>query len=85
LPFKNTKILLLTGFTVFIVIFGGFWLSLVSLKFIGASISTILNFTTPLFILPLAAVFLKQKTTLLETIGSLLAITGIALIFSSPG
>lgn len=83
--FKDRRILLLTGFTVFIVIFGGFWLSLLSLKFIGASISTILNFTTPLFILPLAALFLKQKTTLLEMIGSLIAVAGITLIFSFSG
>ncbi len=83
-PFMDKRTMLLSGLTVFIVIFGGFWLSLLSLKLIGASISTTLNFTTPLFILPLAALFLKQKATRMEIIGSLIAVAGIALIFYFP-
>jgi drug/metabolite transporter (DMT)-like permease len=79
-PFKNTPMMKLILFSVFVVIFGGFWLSLVALKFIDASIASILNSTEPLFILPLTAIFLKEKVTIRGIVGTVVAVTGVWLI-----
>ncbi|MBU0503998.1 MAG: DMT family transporter [Candidatus Omnitrophica bacterium] len=80
-PFTNPRLLKFTLLTVFVVIFGGFWLFLVALKYVDASIATILNSTTPLFILPMAVVFLKEKISFQAVIGAIIAVCGVILIF----
>ncbi|MDD5772428.1 MAG: DMT family transporter [bacterium] len=81
LPFKNIRSLKLLLLTVFIAVFGGFWLFLVALKYIDASIATILNSTTPLFILPMVVFISKEKISPRAIIGAVIAIAGIGLIF----
>ncbi len=81
MPFRNLRLLKLIFFAVLIVIFGGFWLFLVALKYIDASIAAILNSTTPLFILPMAVFLMKEKITLRAILGAIVAVSGITLIF----
>jgi drug/metabolite transporter (DMT)-like permease len=81
IPFKDYRLLKFILFTVFIVVFGGFWLFLWALKYIAASVATILNSTTPLFILPLTAFILKERISIREIIGAVMAVTGVVLIF----
>jgi drug/metabolite transporter (DMT)-like permease len=76
-PFKDIRLLLFFLFSVCVVTFGGFWLSLVAIKFVDVSIATPLNSIEPIFVLPLAAVFLKEKITARAVIGTLFAIAGI--------
>lgn len=83
IPFRNPRLLKFTFYTVFVVIFGGFWLFLVALKYVEASIATILNSTSPLFILPMAAFTLKEKISSQAIIGAVVAVIGIALILIS--
>ena len=80
-PFKNIRLLRLILGSIAVVIFGGFWLSLVSLKYITASVSTILCSTTPLWILPISFFLLKEKISRAEVAGAVLAVCGIVLIF----
>ncbi|MDP1852901.1 MAG: DMT family transporter [Candidatus Omnitrophota bacterium] len=81
-PFKKDRALLrLIFLAVCVAVFGGFWLFIVSLKYVEASIATILNCTEPIFILPIAAVMLKEKITLKAILGALVAVGGIILIF----
>lgn len=80
-PFKDYQLLKLIFFSVFIAVFGGFWLSLVALKYTLASLATVFNSTTPLFVLPMAAVMLKKKVTFIEVIGAAMAVMGVSLIF----
>ncbi len=80
-PFRDIHLLKFILLTVFIVIFGGFWLFLLSLKYIDASVATILNSTEPLFILPLTAFLLKEKISLQEIIGAIVVVSGVLLIF----
>jgi len=81
LPLKDLKLLRSIFFSTFVVIFGGFWLFLVALKYTDASIATTLNSTTPLFILPLAAWVLRERISRRAIWGALLVVSGIALIF----
>lgn len=80
-PFKNPKLLRFILFSVFIAIFGGFWLSLLALKYIDASVASTLNSTTPLFILPMVAFILKEKISTRSIIGAIIAVAGVVLIF----
>lgn len=80
-PFRKPRLLVFTFFTVFVIIFGGFWLFLVALKYVDASVATILNSTAPLFILPLSAIFLKEKISSRAIIGAAVTVCGIILIF----
>jgi drug/metabolite transporter (DMT)-like permease len=82
-PFKDFSLLRLIFLSVFVVVFGGFVLFLAALKYIDASIATVLESTTPLWILPMSAFFLKEKIRPIEIFGAILAVFGIALIFLS--
>jgi len=80
-PFKNPRLLKSVFFVVFIVAFGGFWLSLLALKYIDASVASTLNSTAPLFILPMVAIMLKEKISIQAILGAAIAVGGVALIF----
>lgn len=80
-PCRDFSVLKSTIIAVTVAIFGGFWFSLAALKYIPVSIATTLSLTTPVFILPLAAIFLKEKITAQSVFGALVAVGGIAIIF----
>jgi drug/metabolite transporter (DMT)-like permease len=80
-PFKEPRLAKLILGSTAVVIFGGFWLSLVALKYVSASIATILGSTTPIWILPVTAIALKEKISIHEIIGSCIAVIGVVLIF----
>lgn len=80
MPFKDLKLVGFFLVSVCIVTFGGFWLSLVAIKNVSVPIANTLNSTEPLFVLPLAAIFLKEPISLAAVIGTLISILGIVLI-----
>jgi drug/metabolite transporter (DMT)-like permease len=80
LPFSEPKLLGFFAVAVCVVTFGGFWLSLVAIKYVDVSIAYTLNSTEPIFILPLAALFLKDKITLRAVAGTFIAIAGVACL-----
>lgn len=84
-PFKNPSVLKRASFIVLIVTFGGFWLSLLALKYIDASIASTLSSTTPLFILPMVAIMLKERVPFRAVLGAMLAVGGIAFVFVGGG
>lgn len=79
-PFREARLLRQGLGAVSVVIFGGFWLSLVGLKHLTASVATVLNATEPLFILPLSALLLGQRIRPLEIVGATAAVGGVALL-----
>ena len=81
-PFKEPQVLKKVAFIVLIIVFGGFWLSLVALKYTDASIANTLGSTSPLFILPMAAVLLKEKISITAGVGAMVAVGGVALILA---
>jgi drug/metabolite transporter (DMT)-like permease len=79
-PFSDTK--MITGFvlSVCVVTFGGFWLSLVAIKHVEIAIANALGAAEPLFVIPLAVVFLKERVTLMEIAGAVLTVFGVVLL-----
>jgi drug/metabolite transporter (DMT)-like permease len=66
-----------------VVTFGGFWLSLVALKHVDVATANTLGSTEPLFALPLAAVFLRERPTLRGLSGCAVATAGMVLLCRS--
>jgi drug/metabolite transporter (DMT)-like permease len=83
LPFRDLKLVSNFCIAVCVITFGGFWLSLVAIKYVDVSIANTLNSTEPLFILPLAAIFLKEKITLQAIIGTIIAVLGVVFLCMS--
>ncbi len=81
-PLRSGVLLAKVAAVVAVVVFGGFWLSLVALKHIDAAIAGPLNATAPLFILPMSAVLMKERLTRRAILGAGVAVGGVALILS---
>ncbi len=79
-PFANVSLLRSIIVAVVVTIFGGFWLSIVSLKYIDASAATILTSTEPLFVLPLVVLFLGERVSFKAVLGASVAVAGVALV-----
>ena len=67
-------------YSVLFITFGGFWLSLVGLKYVDVAIAQTLNSTDPLFALIFSAILLQEKVTMSAFIGTIFTISGIVLI-----
>ncbi len=63
-----------------VVTFGGFWLSLLAIRHVDVAIANTLNSLEPVFVLPLAAIFLKEKITPLQIVGTLAALGGVIVL-----
>ncbi|MFX1533774.1 MAG: DMT family transporter [Promethearchaeota archaeon] len=78
LPSRRTTIIILIG--------GFFGMSLgtffyvAAVKFSGASTTAALSATSPLFTLPLAVFFLKEKFSLLVVLGTILTVLGVLIL-----
>jgi drug/metabolite transporter (DMT)-like permease len=83
MPFKDPRLVYLFLVSVCVVTFGGFWLSLVSIKYVDVTIANTLNSTEPIFILPLAAIFLREKVVMRAIVGTAIATAGVALLCAS--
>lgn len=79
-PFSKGALLAKVAAVVSVVVIGGFWLSIVALKHIDASIAGTLNSTSPLFILPLSVLLMKEKLSFRTVLGTAVAVGGVALI-----
>ncbi|MCL7487464.1 MAG: DMT family transporter [Desulfobulbaceae bacterium] len=81
-PFRRGGLLIKVVAVVLVVVVGGFWLSLVALKHVDASIVGPLNSTGPIFILPMAVLLLNEKLSLRAIAGAIVAVAGVALILT---
>lgn len=79
-PLKNWAIIKKIFIAVCVATLGGFWLSHVAIKHIDVSIANTLNSMEPIFVMPLAFIFLKEKITRKGVLGTLIAFCGIILI-----
>ena len=74
------------GYLVAAMFFGpflGIWLSLIAIKNTDIAIASTLIATTPLWIIPIAAIVYKDKISLRSILGTLGATVGIALLLSN--
>ena len=81
----NPKLLGLFAVTSFIGAFLGTWFSILALELTFASVAVALNSTSPLFVLPIAYWFLKEKLTPRSVYGAIIAVFGVILYFTGLG
>lgn len=84
-PFRNPQLLKILLMAAVIGAFLGTWLSIVALKYTYTAVAATLNSTSPLFILPLALIMLKERIAIREMLGAVVAVSGIAVYFGSLG
>jgi drug/metabolite transporter (DMT)-like permease len=82
-PFESRRLFLRVCLVVLVVVFGGFWLSLVALKHLDASIAGMLTSAAPILILPLVYFMLEERVSARAVGGALIAVGGIALILTA--
>jgi drug/metabolite transporter (DMT)-like permease len=75
--FKDVKLVREIALAVLVATFGGFYLFHVALKHVDVTVVNTLNSVEPLFVMPLAAVFLNEQITRRGVTGALLAVSGI--------
>jgi drug/metabolite transporter (DMT)-like permease len=79
-PFREIKLMKNFFLLVCLVSFGGFWLFHVAVKYTEVSIANTLSATEPLFVIPLAALFLNEKITWSALTGTVVSVGGIVLL-----
>ncbi len=82
-PFRDRKLVRSMVLAVVVIMFGGFYLSLLALKLTDASVASVLNATEPLFILPLAALVLRERISARAGAGAAVAVAGVAMVLWS--
>jgi len=83
-PLRDPKFATNLVIAVAVVTFGGFWLSLVAVKNIDVSLANTLNSTEPIFVLPLAALYLKEKVTATQMLCAAATVVGVAMLSLAP-
>jgi drug/metabolite transporter (DMT)-like permease len=61
--------------------FLGVWLSQVAIKYPATGIASTILSTTPIFLIPVAAIIEREKATLRAIVGALVAVAGVAMLF----
>lgn len=79
-PFRDRSLVWRFSIAVCVITFGGFWLAVVAFKYTSVTIANSLISTEPIFILPIAAIFLKEKVTLQAVAGAVIATVGVIVL-----
>jgi drug/metabolite transporter (DMT)-like permease len=79
-PLKDFSFLAKFLLAVVVVSFGGFWLSIVAIKFLQVAVASALNSTEPIFAIPLSLLIMKDRTNPRAILGSIAVVAGVALI-----
>ena len=84
-PLNDRRLLaiLITGAV--IGAFLGTWLSVLGLKYTYAAVAATLNATSPLFVLPMAVLVLKESVSARAVVGAVVAVGGVAVYFATLG
>jgi drug/metabolite transporter (DMT)-like permease len=61
--------------------FLGVWLSQVAIKYTATGIASTILSTTPIFLIPVAAIIEREKATLRAILGAVVAVVGVAMLF----
>lgn len=84
-PVRHTAVLGQLFVAVCVITFGGFWLTVVAFKYSTVTVASSLIATEPLFILPLSALFLRERITTRAVTGAAVATAGVVVLCTSGG
>lgn len=84
-PFREPRLIWQFSLAVCVITIGGFWLAVVAFKYTSVAVANSLIATEPIFILPVSAIFLKEKVTLQAVVGALIATFGVIVLCTAGG
>lgn len=84
-PFRDRGLIWRFSIAVVVITFGGFWLAVVAFKYTSVAIANSLISTEPIFILPIAAIFLKEKISWQALTGAVIATAGVITLCVGGG
>ncbi|MDX2239168.1 MAG: DMT family transporter [Leptolyngbyaceae cyanobacterium bins.302] len=80
-PLQSWRFLAVIAGTAFASTYLGIWLQQVSLKYAATGIAQALGATSPIFVIPIAAIALKERVGFQAILGALVALGGVGLLF----
>lgn len=80
-PLKSWRLLGIIATTAFASTYLGIWLQQLSLKYAPAGIVQALSATSPIFVIPITAIVLKERVSIQSILGAFIAVGGVWLIF----
>ena len=80
-PLKSRRMLGILTATAFASTYLGIWLQQLSLKYTAAGIAQALSATSPMFVIPISAIALREKVSIQAICGAIVAISGVWLLF----
>lgn len=81
-PLKSWRLLGTITLTAFASTYLGIWLQQLSLKYAPTGVAQALTATSPLFVIPIAAIVLRERTGFQAILGGFIALSGVWLLFS---
>jgi drug/metabolite transporter (DMT)-like permease len=63
-----------------VVTFGGFWLSMVAMKYAGVVVANTLGSLEPMFVLPFTWFLLRERIRGIEVVGTVTAVVGVLVV-----
>jgi drug/metabolite transporter (DMT)-like permease len=81
-PFRAPKQLGALAVAAFVGTFVGIWFSMASFAWTSATVATILSATDPIFVLPLAALFMGERLRPRPVLGAFVALLGVSLLLT---
>ncbi len=81
-PLKSWRLLVIIAATAFASTYLGIWLQQLSLKYAPTGIAQALSATSPIFVIPIAAIALKEHISIQAILGTCMALAGVWLLFS---
>jgi drug/metabolite transporter (DMT)-like permease len=81
-PLQSWQLLTILAGTAFASTYLGIWLQQISLKYAPAGIAQALGATSPIFVIPLSAIVMKEHVAKAAILGAAIALSGIWLLFT---
>ena len=82
LPLREGRLFAVLAVASFFGTYLGIWFSLLALRYTTVTLQVILTTTSPIFVLPLAAVFLGERISARAVLGAAVAVGGVALLMT---
>ena len=79
-PFRQAGTALGLVRATLVVTFGGFWLSIVAMKYAGVVVASTLGSLEPMFVLPFTWFLLKERIRAIEIVGTVAAVVGVLIV-----
>lgn len=79
-PFRDTRLIWKFTLSVCVITIGGFWLAIVAFKYTSVAVANSLISTEPIFVLPVSALFLKERVTMQAVTGAVIATVGVIVL-----